>query len=271
MAAAGHWPLIMPRVLAIAAHPDDIEYVMAGTLLRLADRGWDIDYFNLSRGNCGSLETDGDTTARTRLAEARAAAAALGAQFHPPIADDLEIVYSVDLLRQVAAVVRRVNPSIVLTHSPVDYMEDHMAAARLAVTATFAKAMPNFRTVPAEAAAAGDVAVYHAMPHGLCGPLLDPVAPHVFVDTAPVHDRKLAALAAHRSQQGWLAASQGMNSYLETMVAMSLEMGRRSGRFEHAEGWRRHLHLGFAQTPVDPLREALGDAVADDGPRTTDD
>lgn len=51
-------------------------------------------------------------------------------------------------LRQVAAVVRMAKPDIVLTHSPQDYMEDHMAASRLAVTAAFAHGIPNFQTDP---------------------------------------------------------------------------------------------------------------------------
>lgn len=248
----------MPAVLAIAAHPDDIEYVMAGTLLRLRARGWSAHYFNLCTGNCGSLEMDSAATARTRLAEAQAAAALLGAQFHPPIADDLELAYTTPSLRRVTAVVRAVNPSIVLTHAPVDYMEDHMVASRLAVTAAFAKNIPNFASDPPRPGAAGDVAVYHAMPHGLRGPLREEVAPDQFVDTTPVHERKLAALACHQSQQGWLAASQGMNSYLQAMDDMSREIGRRSGRFIHAEAWRRHLHLGLAQNDHDPMAEALG-------------
>ena len=247
----------MPAVLAIAAHPDDIEYVMAGTLLRLRARGWIAHYFNLCSGNCGSLEMDSATTARTRLAEAQASASLLGATFHPPIADDLELAYTTPLLRRVAAVVRAVNPSIVLTHAPVDYMEDHMMAARLAVTAAFAKNIPNFASDPPHAGAPGDVAVYHAMPHGLRGPLREAVEPDLFVDTTGVHETKLAALACHQSQQGWLAASQGMNSYLQAMDDMSREMGRRSGRFVHAEGWRRHLHLGLAQHESDPLAEEV--------------
>ena len=106
----------MPTVLAIAAHPDDIEYVMAGTLLQLQARGWHVHYFNLSSGNCGSLEMDADTTARVRLAEAQASAALLGAAFHPPISHDLELAYEIPLLRQVMAVVRETNPAMVLTH-----------------------------------------------------------------------------------------------------------------------------------------------------------
>ena len=248
----------MPTVLAIAAHPDDIEYVMAGTLLQLQARGWCVHYFNLSSGNCGSLEMDADTTARVRLAEAQASAALLGAAFHPPISHDLELAYEIPLLRQVMAVVRETNPAMVLTHSPVDYMEDHMVAARLAVTAAFAKNVPNFHSAPARPAVAGDVTVYHAMPHGLRGPMREEVVADVLVDTSSVHEKKLAALACHQSQQGWLAATQGMNSYLQAMDDMSREMGRRSGCFKHAEGWRRHLHLGLARDDHDLLSAELG-------------
>jgi LmbE family N-acetylglucosaminyl deacetylase len=248
----------MPSALAIAAHPDDIEYVMAGTLLRLRAAGFEIHYFNLSEGNCGSMAMDSATTAHTRLAEAREAARILGARFHPPIARDLEILYSVELLRKVAAVVRAANPTIVLTHSPQDYMEDHMNACRLAVTAAFAKNMPNFHTDPLRAPAPGDVALYHAMPHGLRDPLRQPISPGFFVETTAVIDTKLAALAAHKSQHSWLAATQGMNSYLEAMLEMSREVGRLSAAFEHAEAWRRHLHLGFSQREIDPLAEAVG-------------
>ena len=43
-----------PVVLAAVAHPDDIEFTMAGTLLRLRDRGWQIHYMNIANGSCGT-------------------------------------------------------------------------------------------------------------------------------------------------------------------------------------------------------------------------
>jgi len=49
-----------------------------------------------------------------------------------------------------------------------------------------------------------------------------------------------------------------MNSYLRAMEEMSREVGRLSGRFRLAEGWRRHSHLGFSAAEIDPLRSALG-------------
>jgi LmbE family N-acetylglucosaminyl deacetylase len=132
-----------------------------------------------------------------------AVAGILGAVFHDSLADDLCIFYEERLLRRLAAVVRRVRPRIVLTHSPDDYMEDHMNTARL---------------------------------------------------------------AAHASQKAWLDATQGMDSYLDAADEMARQVGRMSGRFEYAEGWRRHLHLGLSAGDDDPLAAALGPVTARNPP-----
>ena len=250
----------MPSALAIFAHPDDIEFVAAGTLLLLKERGWDIHYMNLCSGNCGSVEMDAEATARKRLDEAREAARILGATFHAPICHDLELAYTTPNLKKVAAVVRESKASIVLTHAPSDYMEDHMEACRLAVTAAFTHGVPNFETDPPRDAYFHDVTVYHAMPHGLCTPLRVPVKADAFIDTTSVHERKRQSLAAHVSQKHWLDVSQGMDSYLISMDEASKKVGALSGKFEFAEGWRRHLHLGFSTGEIDPLRDALGES-----------
>jgi N-acetylglucosamine malate deacetylase 1 len=248
-----------PTAFAVAAHPDDIEFYMAGTLLLLKEAGFAIHYMTLSSGSCGSL-TIGPAKLRTiRRRESQRAAAMMDAVYHPSLADDLEILYDLRTLRKLAAVMREVAPSIVLTHSPQDYMEDHGNTCRLAVTAAFARGMPNFRTTPARQPVQGKVTIYHAMPHSLRDPLRHPVVPDFFVDTTSVHPLKRDALAAHESQKAWLDASQGMDSYLIAMDNLSLEVGRMSGRFQHAEGWRRHLHVGFSATDTDPLQSILAD------------
>ncbi len=250
---------LRPTAIAIFAHPDDIEYFAAGTLLLLAKAGFDIHYFNLSTGNCGSVEMDAATTSRTRLGEARNAAAILGATHHPPVCDDLEIFYDLTTLRKVAAVIRQVKPSIVLTHPPQDYMEDHTNTCRLAVTAAFAHGAPNFETdPPSRDAYSEDVFVYHSMPHGLCDQLRVPVTAGSFADTSSVFATQRQALAAHVSQGSWLDHSQGAGCYLRVLDDLTTTVGRLSGRFARAEGWRRHLHLGFSAADEDPLIEILG-------------
>ncbi|MCE7070826.1 PIG-L family deacetylase [Dyadobacter sp. CY327] len=245
--------------MAVAAHPDDIEFLMAGTLVLLKNAGYEIHYMNLSTGNCGSTIHDSEDTTRIRLKEAQNASEVLGATFHPPITNDFEIMYDVGLLRTLAAVIRKVKPSVILTHSPSDYMEDHMNTSRLATTAAFVRGVPNFET--GEPAVSNyNCAIYHAVPHGLMDPLRQKVYPEMFIDTTSVQALKRKALQAHQSQQEWLQDSQKMNSYIQAMEDFSLEIGNMSNAFEHAEGWRRHAHYGFSEAGFDPL-QTLGHLV----------
>jgi LmbE family N-acetylglucosaminyl deacetylase len=244
--------------IAIGAHPDDIEFYMAGTLLLLKEAGYEIHYLTIANGNCGSAVYNERMLRSIRHSEGRAAAKILDAEFHQPLTNDLEIFYNLELLRKLAAVIREVKPGIVLTHSPQDYMEDHTNTSRLAVTAAFARGMPNFKSSPSQLAADYEVTVYHALPHGLRDQLRRRIIPGAYANTTSVHKTKHLALAAHKSQQAWLDVSQGLNSYLLAMEDMSLAIGRLSKKFRHAEGWRRHLHLGFCGSETDPLREALG-------------
>jgi len=246
---------------AIAAHPDDIEFVMAGTLIHLRDVGYEIHYMNLANGCCGSTTTDAMTTAALRREEAMAACHRLGAVFHDSLTNDLEIFYDRHTLLQVAAKIREVSPDLVLTHAPSDYMEDHMNACRLAVTAAFTRGMPNFPVDPPTPVTDQPVTVYHAQPHGNRDPLGRMVVPSIFVEIASCLEEKTAILAEHDSQKRWLDESQGLDSYLHTMHELCREVGAWSGRFEYAEGWRRHLHLGFCGPDDDPLVAALGDAI----------
>lgn len=248
----------MPRrVFAIAAHPDDIEFVMAGTLLQLRDAGYELHYMNVANGCCGSSVTDAATTARIRRGEAQEACRLLGATFHESLTNDLEIFYDRPTLARLASIMRDVAPEIVLTHSPADYMEDHTNTCRLAVTAAFARGMPNFVVDPPMAAIDQPITVYHAQPHGNCDALTQPVRPGIFVDIGAQLEAKAALLAAHASQKQWLDESQGLDSYIVSMRDLCREVGRMSGRFEYAEGWRRHSHLGFCAADADPLVKAL--------------
>lgn len=249
----------MKTAIAIAAHPDDIELMMAGTLLLLKNSGYDIYYMNLGSGNVGTVEHDSDTIKKIRLEEAKKSAQILGANFYPPICDDLEIFYDIETLRKVAAVIRQVKPNIVLTHSPQDYMEDHTNTCRLAVTAAFARGMRNFVSAPSGLPSNYECTIYHALPHTLRDNLRRKIIAGAFVNTTAVQERKLEALKAHKSQQGWLDVSQKMNSYLQAMEDISRAVGKMSGKFEYAEGWRRHLHFGFCGEEDDPLKDLGND------------
>ncbi|MEM0967827.1 MAG: PIG-L family deacetylase [Verrucomicrobiota bacterium] len=247
----------MPTAFAIFSHPDDIEFLAAGTLRLLQKAGWDTHYMSLSSGDCGSHTFGPQQTSEIRVKEAMTAAQILGAQFHGSPEKDLQLVYNVDSVRRLAATIREVRPDIILTHSPEDYMEDHTGTSRLVVTAAFARNMPNFGTHPPSEAVDFSTIVYHAMPHGLRDSMRRKVFAEIYIDTSSVHEEKRQALGAHASQRAWLAQTQGMDNYLETLDLFSEEVGRMSGKFTHAEGWRRHSHLGFHPQDDDPLSRTL--------------
>ena len=147
--------------------------------------------------------------ARIRRGESLAAARLLGATLHRSLARDLEVFYRASLIRRVLAMVREVAPDIVLVPSLEDYMEDHMNTARIAVTATFARGVASFRSIPRRKAILNDVAVYHAQPHGLHDSMGNRVRASLYVDVGPVLARKAKMLACHESQRSWLSESQG--------------------------------------------------------------
>lgn len=253
-------PATGKTVLAAVAHPDDIEFMMAGTLLRLKDAGASIHLWNLADGACGTATHSAEEIVKLRWAEAQASARLAGGTAHPPICGDLHVFYDAATLHKAAAVVRKIKPDLVLTHSPHDYMEDHQNVCRLLVTAAFGRGMKNLATDPIVPPVDGDCVVYHALPHGLRDGLRRKVRSGQFVDIGAVLARKRAMLACHSSQKEWLDVSQGMDAYLSEMEQMSRAVGKQSGRFKYAEGWRRHSHLGFAREGYDPLAEWLGPA-----------
>lgn len=248
----------MPSALAIAAHPDDIEFVMAGTLLLLKEAGWDIHCLNVTDGNMGSTVMNAAQTARVRSKEAQASAKLMGAKWHAPFCPDLGVFYTEKNIRRVCAVVREAKPTVILTHALADYMEDHMITARLTVSGAFARGIPNYRSTPQRPPTLEPCVIYHAMPHGQCTPTRVPVTPEICVDTTSVHTAKREALACHQSQKQWLDETQGMDSYLVTMDTFSRRLGKQTRKFTHAEGWTRHLHFGFGAEEDDPLRDVLG-------------
>jgi LmbE family N-acetylglucosaminyl deacetylase len=251
----------MKTAIAIAAHPDDIEFLMAGTLMLLRQKGYQTHYMNLANGCCGTTRYDAETIARIRREEAMQAAQLMEAVYHESICNDLEIFYDKPTLAKVAAVIREVSPDIVLTHAPVDYMEDHTNTCRLVVTATFARGMPNFATDPPRRTIDKPVTLYHAQPYQHRDPLGNVVEPQLVVDVSDLEPRKRAALAKHASQKLWLDESQGQDSYLDTMQQLDAELGRMAGLFEYAEGWRRHSPVGFCNPHDDPLQTDLKERV----------
>lgn len=248
----------MKNVLAIAAHPDDIEGGMGGTLILLKKSGWKLHYMNLCDGCCGTVTEGAVAIAARRQRESQAACRLLGARFYPSIAPDLQLYHTTEMVAKVVSVIRRAKPRILLLQSPVDYMEDHMNASRIGVTAAFARGMRNYPCDPLLPPVLQPVTLYHAMPVGLRDGLRRRTFPGQYVDISGVMKFKRRLYACHVSQKVWLDKSQGLDSYLDAMEAETFRIGAMSGRFKAAEGWRRHAHIGYTDADSDPLGRALG-------------
>jgi LmbE family N-acetylglucosaminyl deacetylase len=186
-------------VLAVGAHADDVEFQMAGTLSLLVKAGFKPHIMTLAKCDLDSNEMPRKKIARIRDQEAHRSAAVIGSVYHPAIVPDMMIFYEDPTLRKVAAVVREVQPTIVLLPSLNDYMEDHMNTARL-VSACFVHAMRNYVTNPPRDMTTRDIFLYHAQPHSNRDGMRNFILPDLFVDITSEIDVKLKMLACYESQ-----------------------------------------------------------------------
>ncbi len=243
--------------LAVLAHPDDAEFLCAGTLARLArEHGYAVHIATLTAGDCGSADAAPDEIAATRRAEAAAAARAVGAHYHCLEERDLRVIYGEVPLEKVVRLLNRVRPTVVFTHSPADYHLDHEQTSKLTRAATFAAPIPNFLY-----GKPGD-APLERIPHlYYCDPLdgVDiygrPVEPAVRVDISAVIDAKADMLGCHASQRAWLRKHHGVDDLVESMRAWAAAQGAAAG-LAFAEGFRQHKGHSYPQACL--LAELLG-------------
>ncbi len=256
------------KVLALFAHPDDAEFLCAGTLAHLADRGARVHIATMTAGDCGSSIFPAAKIMRIRQKEARRAAAVLGGEYSCLGEKDLLVFYGRRTLCEVLELVRRVDPTLVLTHSPSDYMADHETASRLCQSACFGAMAPNFRTGarrPAKAVRALPY-LYYAQPFGNRDILGHEIHPRTLVDISATIERKETMLACHESQQGWLKEQQHIPGPVQAMRTDAAYLAKPAG-LAWAEGFRQHLGQGFPQD--DFLGKVLGNLARPSQGRAT--
>jgi LmbE family N-acetylglucosaminyl deacetylase len=244
-------------ILAVHAHPDDIETLGAGTLALLASLGHRVRIVTATAGDCGSTEHDNAKTGRIRTAEAGSAAAMIGAEYACAGFGDLAVFNDDASRRRMTEMVRWSGAEIVITASPVDYHPDHEAVSILARDACFASTVPNYAAGPSQPLA--------AIPHlyfmdSIGGRDRDGtrIRPDFGVDIGPWMETKRRMLLAHESQHRWIAKQHGIADYLRSMEAWAERRGRDFG-VAHAEGFRHYRHQPYPRTPL--LQELLGEAV----------
>jgi LmbE family N-acetylglucosaminyl deacetylase len=247
----------MATILAIHAHPDDIETLGAGALALLASLGHRISIVTATAGEGGATQTTPEETAQIRQGEAAAAAAIIGADYRCAGFGDLAVFNDDASRRRMTELIREDRPDIVITASPVDYHPDHEAVSVLVRDACFASSVPNYR--------AGAAPPLAEIPHlyfmdaiGGRTPEGQRIRPDFGVDIGAFLETKRRMLMAHQSQVAWVARQHGIADYAGSMVSWAERRGRDFG-VTHAEGFRHYRHPPYPATPA--LETLLGEAV----------
>jgi bacillithiol biosynthesis deacetylase BshB1 len=225
------------QILAIVAHPDDVEISCGGTLAVAARQGVAVGILDLTRGE---LSTNG--TVEERAAEAAEAAGVLMARVRRNAGlpdggiDPLDSAQ----VRSVVRILRELRPSILLTHAPLDRHPDHVEASRIVDRAWY---LAGLRQFDPEGGAAPHRAEgrYHFASRIVFQPTF-------VVDVTPAWEEKRRAILAHRSQvsRGADARVTPLNDpeFLTQIEARARHFGSQIGVL-HGEPFRATEPIGF--------------------------
>jgi len=217
------------RVLAVGAHPDDLEILCGGTLARFCRDGHDVVMCHVTSGDRGSYVGTSAEVAAIRDGEAQRAAEICGAEHATLGLHDGE-VNAADPAQQrlVIDLVRETRPDLILTHHPGDYMSDHNEVARLVFDCSFHATLPLLETDRPH--------------HSTVTPIyyMDSVMglgfqPTEYVDVSDVIETKTSMLEAHQSQLVWLRDHDGVDIVEQMRVATRFR-GLQCGA-QYAEGF----------------------------------
>ena len=239
------------RVLAIHAHPDDIELQCAGTLAILKDRGCEIVCCTMTAGDLGSMDLSRKEIADVRRSEAAQGAKMLDAEYICGEFGDLAIFNSDESRRRVTEIIRKARPDIVLTAPPVDYHCDHEATSQLVRDACFGATIPLYLTHQSDPAELLEhiPALYYVDPIEGTDYYGEAIEPHFIVDVSDKIDFKLEMLACHASQRDWLRQIHGMDEYLDSSRRWCAARGKEIGA-QYGEGFRQHKGHPFTHENV---------------------
>ncbi|MSR32080.1 MAG: PIG-L family deacetylase [Gemmataceae bacterium] len=242
-------------VLSILSHPDDAEFLCAGTMARLAkERDCKIHIATMTAGDCGSATQSPGEIAAIRKNEGAQAAAIINAKYHCLEEKDLLIFYAQEPLFKITRLIREVNPKFLFTHYPSDYMPDHEQTSLLVRAAAFCAPVPNFcpggppptKTIPH---------LYYCDPIEGTNPFGSAIEPQFLIDITSELETKANMLAAHASQRDWLLKQHGLDHYVQAMKKFAYNRGTLAG-VQAAEGFSQHLGHSYPQDNI--LANLLG-------------
>jgi LmbE family N-acetylglucosaminyl deacetylase len=183
------------NILAFGCHPDDVEVACAGTLVKYKKQGHHVVVCHMTNGNMGHVIIEPDELGEIRKAEAKKAGSIAGIEVITCDVGDLVVYDNKEQRDMVVDVIRYVKPDVIITHSPTDYMPDHVAVSKLVFDASFAASVPHY----GRGEAAGLTPIYYM--DTLAGVNFQPTE---YVDISEEIDMKLEMLECHQSQLKWM-------------------------------------------------------------------
>jgi LmbE family N-acetylglucosaminyl deacetylase len=220
------------NILAIGAHPDDIEILCAGTLALYAQSKHNVTMAVFTDGSMGDLKIPPAELASIRLEEQQAAADLIGARLLWPAITDEHVFPNEAQRRVMIDLLREADPDVILTHSPNDYHPDHRHLAQLVFDSFFQKGLPHIPHQSRSACRFGDTQVYY----------MDNIAgigfvPTEYVDITSVMETKVRMLRCHKSQ--FAAMSELTDRDLEQLTDIQSRFRGLAGGCAFAEGFCR--------------------------------
>jgi N-acetylglucosamine malate deacetylase 1 len=247
----------MATIVAVHAHPDDLEILAGGTLAYLASIGHAVTMVTATAGEGGSADLPPNETGRTRMAEATAAAGRIGAKYRCLGFPDLGVFNDDASRRKVTELLRETCPDVVITASPADYHPDHEAISVLVRDACFAAPVANYRTGTA-GALPGIPALYFTDAIGGRDRDGQKLKREFGVDIGRHYETKRAMVSDHRSQVSWVTRQHGIADFVDDMDAWTRKVGADFG-VSHAEAFRQYRHPPYPREMK--LQHLLGAAL----------
>ncbi|MEX0616407.1 MAG: PIG-L family deacetylase [Candidatus Woykebacteria bacterium] len=244
------------KVLAVGAHPDDMEQFAGGTLALLTKEGHEVLIAAMTAGECGSRELLDSEVVEVRRKESEEGAKIIGAKFTNLGIRDGSLSYDLETSKKMVKLIREFAPDIIITHPVIDYMADHAHTGRLVLWAVPEATHKNF---PADTKASSLTTmshIYHTDPQGLIGPDGQIVRVNTIVDISETIEQKLKAFAAHNSQMGFL--EKGKINAVEKTRRWAIARGQQV-RVEYGEGFYQELLEEYPRKNI--LVELLIDKV----------
>ena len=209
------------KILAIGAHPDDLEVLCGGTLALYSKKGHEVIMCHACNGDKGSAVYKSDELIKMRRKEAIEAAKLIGAESIWGGMKDGEIVLDLETRSKVIDIFRMVNPDLVITHHPNDYQVDHVNISTLAFEAVLTASLKLWKS---KYSPTDKSPILYYMDTAV-GVNFDPSE---YVNITDTIETKVKMFLSHKSQIGWVKDMYGIKAE-EFVKTISRYRGLQSG------------------------------------------